>query len=511
MKLYRSLILCVLTLFISIPAYAADYVPGDVIVVLKPSEADAKISASSLSPIGSESFRTAAFAASSGASVKKLYPAVSQASNNVFALIHSDTKSPDELSLELLQNPDVIAASPNYIFHAAAIPNDTYIDSCWGLNFINAPSAWDISTGSDTVYVAVIDSGIDDTNPDLTPNVVTAFGKNTIGGNSPRDDYGHGSHVAGIIGAVGNNSLGIAGINWNVKLISVKALDKKGNGSFNDVIAAINYVIDLINQGVNIRAVNMSFETYLPLAPTHDNMVQMPLWRAFKALDDLNQAVIVVAAGNQHVAVGQPTTRTQRSNGVLVFGIGYYVYPPSFEGLNNMISVSALDKNGNIASFSNTNADISAPGVDITSTWLQSVSRNIKEDGVSLASSRGTSMAAPFVSGAAALLASVSPSSSAYQIKRAILDGCGSTLNLLAALNYQAQSTSLPQSNTENSSYDNYNNYEPSDSSYENGNSDNNNSGGSSGCNGNVLNGFVLVIIPAIVITRKAYHLPKIS
>ena len=512
MKLSRNLIMCILVLLISIPAYAAEYVPGDVLVVLKPSESGARISASSLSGMGRESLRTASFAASSGAWVKELYPALSQAGNNVYALIHSDTKSPEELAQELLQNPEVLAASPNYIFRAAAIPNDTYIDSCWGLDFINAPSVWDITTGSNTVYVAVIDSGIDDTNPDLTANVAAEYGTNTIGGDSARDDYGHGSHVAGIIGAVGNNNRGIAGVSWNVRLISVKALDKRGEGEFNQVIAGINYVIGLIQQGVNIRAVNMSVETYLPSAPTHDNLVQMPLWRAFKALDELNKAVIVVAAGNHSVVIGQPTTKTERKNGVLVFGRGYYAYPSSFQGLDNMISVSAVDRNGKTASFSNTGADISAPGVDILSTWLQSASKNIMDDGTSMKIEMGTSMAAPFVSGAAALLASVNPSSSAYHIKRAILDSSEGTLNLIAALNYQAESTSVSQTSPENSDYSDYNNYDPTDSAYTGGNTGQNSSGGgSSGCNGNSLNISALVMILAMAVTRKAYHLPKKS
>ena len=508
MKLSRKFMLCMFMLIISSPAHAADYVPGDVIVVLKPSASESKLSASSLGTMGRESLRTASFAASSGAYVKEVFPAVSQAGNNVYALMHSETKSPEQLAQELLQNPEVLAASPNYKLHAAAIPNDTYIDSCWGLAFINAPSAWDITTGSNNVYVAVIDSGIDDTNPDLTANVVTAYGTNTVGGNSARDDYGHGTHVAGIIGAVGNNNLGISGVNWNVGLISVKALGKSGEGSFSQVIAAIDYVIDLIQQGVNIKAVNMSMEAYLPTAPTHDNLVQMPLWRAFKALDELNEAVIVVAAGNQSIVVGQPTTKSKTSNGALVYGRGYYVYPPSFQGLDNMISVSALNTDGSIASFSNTNADISAPGVNISSTWLQSVSRLIQADGTSLVAIQGTSMAAPFVSGAAALLASVRPDFSAYQLKRAILDGSGSKLNLLAVLDYQAENTAIPDTSTENTDYNDYNNYEQSESVYTQDNSGNTNSsgGGGSGCNG-----FAGIMILALLVTQNVYHLSKSS
>ena len=509
MNLSRNFMLCILVLLASFPAYAADYVPGDVIVVLKPSDSESKLTASSFGAMGRESLRTASFAASSGAYVKEIYSAVSQAGSSVYALMHSENKSPEELTQELLQNPEVLAASPNYKLHAAVTPNDTYFSDCWGLDFIDAPSAWDFNTGSDTVYVAVIDSGIDDTHPDLAANVATEYGTNTVGGSSARDEYGHGTHVAGIIGAVGNNNLGIAGVNWNVGLISVKALDKYGEGSFSQVIAGINYVIGLIQQGVNIKAVKMSVETYLPTSPTHDNLVKMPLWRAFKALDELNEAVIVVAAGNQSVVIGQPTTKSKSSNGVLVYGKGYYVYPPSFQGLDNMISVSALDTDGTIASFSNTSADISAPGVSIASTWLQSTKRTMQADGTSIAVVQGTSMAAPFVSGAAAMLAAENPETTAYQLKRAILDGSGSTLNLMAALAYQEAAAEIPDTSTENTDYSDYNNYEQSENVYTQNDTQNNSSGGSGGCNGTVRNIFTGIMILALVITKKAYHLSK--
>ena len=240
MNTCRKLLAAILVMMTALPALSAEYVPGDVLVVLKPSDSRAGVSASSVS------VRTASFAAASGASVKEVYPALSSAGNSVYALLYSEAKSPEDLTRELLANPEVLAASPNYKVRAAVTPDDTFFGQCWGLKFINAPAAWDITTGSSSIYVAIIDSGIDDTNPDLTANIATEYGTHTQGGSSARDDYGHGTHVAGTIGAVGNNNRGIAGVNWNVGLISVKALDSQGKGSLADVISAMNYVTGLI-------------------------------------------------------------------------------------------------------------------------------------------------------------------------------------------------------------------------------------------------------------------------
>ena len=507
----RKILICTVMILLASTAHAIDYVPGDVLVVLKPYDSEAGVSASSLEGMGAEALRTASFAAASGAWVKQTYPELSEAGSNIYALIHSEIKTPDELTAELLNNPEVLAASPNYVVHAAIVPNDSQIANCWGMSYINAYSAWDITTGSDRVYVAVLDSGIDDTNPDVAANIASEYGTNTqSSGSSPRDDYGHGTHVAGTIGAVGNNGLGVAGINWNVGLISVKTLDKSGSGTFADVINAINYTAGLIRQGVNIKAVNLSLETYIPFKPTHDNLVSFPLWRAFKDVDALNEAVIVCAAGNYNAVVGQATTRSKYNNGTLIYRAGYYVYPASFAGLDNFITVSALDKDGSAASFTNTGADIFAPGVDILSTWIQSATRYVTDDGVSLRSAQGTSMAAPHVSGAAALLASMNPDMTAYQLKRVILDSTSTNiLDLRAALSYQDTASYIPEKGSEWTEYDDYSQYSPSEqTSYDDQNNNQNwgqdvdnfwekISGGS--CNGAGINIFALILLCPLV------------
>lgn len=516
MNLYRKLLLCVSLAVILIPppAMAADYVPGDVLVVLKPSNPEIIVTASDLDDFGTESFRVASFAAESGAWVKNTYASISEAGNEIFALIHSDQKSTEELVKELQNNSEVLAVSPNYMVHAAVIPDDTDIGECWGLRAIGAYEAWETTKGSDEVYVAVIDSGIDETNPDLAPNVAVDLGYNALNPQrTATDDFGHGTHVAGTIGAAGNNSMGIAGVNWNVKIIPVKALDSGGSGTIDNVIDAINYVTGLIQRGINIKAVNLSLETYLPYQPIYDTLVRLPLWRAFKDLDKQNKAVIVVAAGNQSETIGQPSTY---AHGSMVRSAGLYVYPPSFQGLYGMISVSAVDQSGTIADFSNKGADISAPGVDILSTWLQSSVASHNSDGISLRVSKGTSMAAPHVAGAAALLASIVPEATAYQIKQILINNSAESsfsaseakgLNIKAVIDYGKNPDAVASILAQGSDWEQYDNYDQVDLNdnenlyqYEDDINENGDSGGGAGaCGSGELNVFALVLVFPLV------------
>jgi subtilisin family serine protease len=144
------------------------------------------------------------------------------------------------------QDPDILYAEPNYILYLTAkptassqpnltlTPDDPSFGSLWGLTKINAPSAWNLTTGSDQVFVVVIDTGIDYTHPDLAANMGLDadgnYGLNVAYGNTdPMDDHYHGTHVAGTIGAVGNNGTGVVGVNWNVKLLACKFFDAFGS------------------------------------------------------------------------------------------------------------------------------------------------------------------------------------------------------------------------------------------------------------------------------------------
>jgi subtilisin family serine protease len=310
--------------------------------------------------------------------------------------------------------PGVAAAQPNYVYRIDNAPNDARFAELYGMTKIGAPSAWDLSTGSAGVVVAVIDTGVRYTHPDLAANVWTNPGEVPANGvdddgdgfiddvhgwdfdhndADPDDDNGHGTHCAGTIGAVGNNGLGVVGVNWNVRLLALKTHDAAGNSTSAKVIAAFNYVTMLRARGVNVRVTSNSWGG-APEAPAFDQAL-LDAIAAAGAADILN----VFAAGNANTDTdAQP------------------FYPASYS-VANLVSVAASDQNDNRASFSNfgaTSVDLAAPGVNILSTSRQ----NAPNDYVTLS---GTSMAAPHAAGAAALLAAYQPSLSAASLKATLV------------------------------------------------------------------------------------------
>ena len=298
----------------------------------------------------------------------------------------------------------------------ANLPNDPMFKDQWALSNsgqnggkkdadIAAVKAWLKTQGSGDVVVAVLDSGVDYTHPDLVSNMwlrpddVPQYKDDELGSfndlqgfnaadnlSDPMDDNGHGTHCSGIVGAEGDNDEGIAGINWKVKIMPLKFMGRGGFGTTKDAIEAINYAIDRKRNGVNVRVINASWGSTL----------------YSKALEDA-----IRAAGEEGIlfvaAAGNATTDNDKRPH----------YPSNYK-LPNVISVAALDRNDQLASFSNFGAKtvhIAAPGKDILSTWLN--------DGYREAS--GTSMATPYVAGVAALILASEPKLTVEKLRERIL------------------------------------------------------------------------------------------
>lgn len=310
-------------------------------------------------------------------------------------------------------------ASPRDLYYrprAADAPNDPFFADQWALNNtgqdggtkradLDALNAWASTKGSEEVVVAVLDTGVDYRHEDLVGNIWTRpanlavyyddelgeiddrhgfDGTGTVA--DPMDDNGHGTHCAGIIGGEGNNGIGISGINQKVQIMPLKFLGRGGSGSTNDAIEAINYAVQRKKDGVNLRIISASWGSTARSQALEDTI---------RAAGEAG-ILFIAAAGNDG------TNNDNRPH-----------FPSNYD-LPNVVSVAALDRNDQLASFSNfgeKSVHIAAPGKEILSTWLSNGYREAS----------GTSMATPYVSGVAALIVASDPTISMVNLRKRLL------------------------------------------------------------------------------------------
>ncbi len=388
--------------FVSAVALAAqpEAVPGEYVVKLKQT-------------MQVRAYQKGALSEQLGAYVKSIIPG-----QNIVVIKRPVFETQASVLKTYAQLENIALIEPNYIYRANKMPNDPMIGQLWGMNNfgqkdkdsavgvkgidIGATEAWDIETGSDNVIVAVIDTGVDYTNPDLAPNMWTnekelngkkgvdddnngviddIYGYNaTNDSGDPKDDHGHGSHCSGTIGAKGDDGKGIVGVNWNTRIMGVKFLDSNGSGSLEGAIKAIDYASKM---GAKILSNSWG-------GGGESQTLKEAIERSNSA-----GALFVAAAGNE--------SNNNDANPT---------FPASYQ-VPNVLAVAAIDNRGQIASFSNygkSSVHVGAPGVNILSTTTTGYE-----------AWSGTSMATPHVSGIAALLASHEPSLTNLELKNRII------------------------------------------------------------------------------------------
>jgi len=330
------------------------------------------------------------------------------------------------LKQQLLNSNIVERVEPDIIYRTSEIPNDPLFDNQWGLHNlgqtegkedadIDAPEAWDFHKGSREIVIAVIDTGIDYNHIDLKENIW--INKDEIPNNGIDDDqngyiddvYGwdffnwdndpmddsepvyHGTHVSGIIGAIGNNGEGIAGVNWEIKIMVLKSFSEYGYANLSDILPAMQYAIEM-----GAKVINASWGSPYP----SETLKEMIDYAGKKGV------IFVAAAGNWGIDLDNPP----KTNEAI---LGHY---PAEYDLPNIISVAASDHNDELTWFSNfgkISVDLAAPGVNILSTKSGNGYRYLS----------GTSMSTPHITGAVGLMLSRNPNLKQDHIIETMLAG----------------------------------------------------------------------------------------
>ena len=380
-------------------------------------------------PATSESVRTM-MNTTAGTKILQYYPFI-----NAYLVKIVSGKKVAEVIDAYAKSKDLVAyAEPNYIYQAiTSTPNDPGFSSQWAMSTIQAPAAWNYSTGSKNIKIAILGTGADYNHPDLANNIwhnpneiplngidddYNGYVDDTIGwdfinnDNNPMDDNGYSTPCAGIIGAQGNNSYGIAGVMWNTSILPLKVFNADGSGSLASVLGAYSYAI---NVGANVLSNSWNSGGY-----------DQSLYDAVSASNAANQIFVVNA-------------QDASSNNDLIAA-----YPANFD-LPNVISVAASDSTDNLLSTSNygaTKVHLAAPGQNIYSTFTNAL----------FVSSSGSYRATPFVAGAAGLVWSMNPTLTNLEVKQILLNSVdklnsltgkcvsGGRLNLKKAL----ENTGLP-------------------------------------------------------------------
>ena len=369
------------------------------------------------------------------------------------AVLRSASLSTAELIAGLAADPRVVRAEPDYLLRLEATPDDPDLPALWGMPRIRAPRAWDLTTGSPSVVVASVDTGVDYTHPDLAANMWRNPGE--IAGNGldddengyvddvhgiaeasdavdpsdPMDVQGHGTHTAGTMAAVGDNGVGVTGVAWRASIMALRFFSADGLGATSDAIHCIDYAVAMKERGVNVVAINASWG---------NGEVSAFLRWAVETAGDAGIVVVAAAGNGGGDKIGDDNDAAP-------------YYPASYDS-PNVIAVAASDSADQLTAFSDygaTSVDLVAPGAGIRSTVPSA------KDPSGYAAKNGTSMAAPHVTGTIALCAALHPSDSvAARIARVLTSAdpvaslagrcvTGGRLDVLGAVDAEAPVTTV--------------------------------------------------------------------